>query len=97
MFTSNLLAIGFIQPKSYYSLFTRMGGNPFVAILVYADGILVASSDIAALESFKPSLNSQFKLIDLGRDGIFLAWKLQDPIVVFHISMEVCSRINFGH
>lgn len=43
-----------------------------MALLVYADDILSASSNMAVVESIKNALNSHFKLKDLGLVKYFL-------------------------
>ncbi|KAF5474565.1 hypothetical protein F2P56_006454 [Juglans regia] len=75
-FTSVLFNMGFSQSKADYSLFTKKEGNSFVALLLYVDDILLASSDIAAIESVKRSLNAEFKLKDLGPAKFFLGMEI---------------------
>jgi hypothetical protein len=43
-FSSTLLEFQFIQSKADYTLFTRTQGSSFIALLVYVDDIVIASS-----------------------------------------------------
>jgi hypothetical protein len=65
-FSNALLRLGFIQSKSDYSLFTRLEGSSFLALLVYVDDIVLAGNDVEAISSFTKLLNQQFRLKDLG-------------------------------
>ena len=51
-FSSALLRLGFIQSKSDYSLFTRLDGSSFLALLVYVNDIVLAGNDVEAISSF---------------------------------------------
>uniref|UniRef100_A0A2N9I4I6 Integrase catalytic domain-containing protein n=1 Tax=Fagus sylvatica TaxID=28930 RepID=A0A2N9I4I6_FAGSY len=48
----------------------------FIALLVYVDDILIASSDIAAVTKLKQFLDAQFKLKDLGPVRYFLGLEI---------------------
>ena len=71
-FSITILKQGFIQSKSNYSLFTRLQGTTFIALLVYIDDILLASNNIEAVQTLKNSLHVEFKLKDLGNLKYFL-------------------------
>uniref|UniRef100_A0A2N9HKX8 Integrase catalytic domain-containing protein n=1 Tax=Fagus sylvatica TaxID=28930 RepID=A0A2N9HKX8_FAGSY len=75
-FSTTLLSHGFTQSKADYSLFTRQDGSSFIALLVYVDDILIASSDIAAVTKLKQFLDAQFKLKDLGPVRYFLGLEI---------------------
>jgi hypothetical protein len=71
-FSSTILKQGFVQSKSDYSLFTRVQGTVFMALLVYVDDILIASNDMPSVHALKDSLHAEFKLKDLGTLKYFL-------------------------
>ena len=71
-FSATIIKQGFIQSKSDYSLFTRLQGTTFIALLVYVDDILLANNNIEAVHVLKDSLHSEFKLKDLGNLKYFL-------------------------
>jgi hypothetical protein len=71
-FSATILKQGFNQSKSDYSLFTRLQGTTFIALLVYVDDILLARNNIEAVYTLKNSLHAKFKLKDLGNLKYFL-------------------------
>jgi hypothetical protein len=75
-FSTTLLDNGFQQFKADYSLFTRVKGNTFVALLVYVDDIIIASNDASAVSQLTTYLNTKFKLKDLGPLKFFLGLEI---------------------
>jgi hypothetical protein len=73
---AGLIELGFIQSKANYSLFTRLKGYSFIALLVYVDGVAIASNDPQAVSSFITLLNDRFKLKDLGPLKYFLGLEI---------------------
>ncbi|KAF5465120.1 hypothetical protein F2P56_015151 [Juglans regia] len=71
-FASTILDLGFKQSKAYYSLFTRLQGTTFIALLVYVDDILIVSNDMTIGTTLQTFLDQQFKLKDLGSLKYFL-------------------------
>lgn len=66
------LQLGFIRSKCVYSVFTKTENEGFVAVLVYADDIMIDSSNKKLIEKFKSCLQNHFKLKDLGTLQYFL-------------------------
>lgn len=65
--TCALLENDFVQSVNDYSLFTKVKGSLFVALLVYVDDIVLTGNSEEELESCKDVLKSKFKIKDLGQ------------------------------
>lgn len=52
-FSSALLSFGFVQSKADYSLFTLSSNDTFMALLVYVDDIIIASSHLHSIEALQ--------------------------------------------
>lgn len=48
-----LKTYGFVQSKADYSLFTKLRGNQFVAVLIYVDDLLMAGNNQAFIDEVK--------------------------------------------
>ncbi|XP_017979696.1 PREDICTED: uncharacterized mitochondrial protein AtMg00810 [Theobroma cacao] len=71
--TTSVLKYGFKQSNSDYSLFImKTHRGDFIALLVYVDDILIASTSIQAENDVKGYLSSEFKLKDLRKVKYFL-------------------------
>ena len=55
-----------------YSLFTRIQGKSFTALLIYVDDILITGNDPVSIVAIKKFLHGQFHLKDLGDLKYFL-------------------------
>jgi hypothetical protein len=71
-----LLQHGFQQSKADCSLFTRVKGDIFVALLAYVDDIIIASNDTYEVSHLTSFLNTQFKLKSLGPLKYFLGLEI---------------------
>ncbi|RVW67415.1 Retrovirus-related Pol polyprotein from transposon TNT 1-94 [Vitis vinifera] len=71
-FLHAIQAVGFIQSKADYSLFTCRKGKSFTALLIYVDDILITGNDVNAIVALKQFLHSHFRIKDLGDLKYFL-------------------------
>jgi hypothetical protein len=70
--TSLLVAEGYVQSASDYSLFTLTRSNTFTALLVYVDDIILAGNSLDEFDRIKSVLDSAFKIKNLGQLKYFL-------------------------
>lgn len=75
-FTKVLLAQGFAQSATDHSLFIKSKNGEFMALLVYADDIIIASNDGNAVAISKKDLEFQFKIKDLVLLRFFLSLEI---------------------
>ena len=71
-FTKFLKALGFVQSKQDYSLFTRSQGSAFTGALVYVNDVLLTGNDQAGILFIKQQLDQAFTIKDLGLARYFL-------------------------
>ena len=71
-FSIAIQAVGFVQSKADYSLFTRRKGKSFTTLLIYVDDILITSNDVNAILTLKQFLHSHCWIRDLGNLKYFL-------------------------
>jgi hypothetical protein len=77
-----------VQSKADHSLFTRLQGSSFIALLVYVDDVAIESNDSHAVSSFITMLNERFKLKDLGPLKYFLGLEIARSST----GISVCQR-----
>ncbi|CAL2246554.1 unnamed protein product [Prunus armeniaca] len=63
-FSEVIQAVGYVQSRAYYSLFTCKQRKSFTALLIYVD-ILITGNDVAVINCLKQFLNTRFKIKDL--------------------------------
>jgi len=86
--SSTLCDYGFTRSYADYSLFTYRKGTTFLALLVYADDIILASNDSQACKDFKEYLHSCFRIKDLRPLKYFLGIEVaRGPLGLF-----LCQR-----
>ncbi|XP_062093471.1 uncharacterized mitochondrial protein AtMg00810-like [Humulus lupulus] len=71
-----LIAEGFTQSQTDYTLFTRGHDQHFIALLVYVDDIIITSPNIQNLQHLQASLHKQFRLKALGTLKYFLSFEI---------------------
>ncbi|KAG7546386.1 Integrase catalytic core [Arabidopsis suecica] len=75
-FSECLLKMGFIKGHGDHTLFVRCSGSDFLAILVYVDDIVIASTTEGAATQLTDALKASFKLRDLGPLKYFLGLEI---------------------
>ena len=75
-FSETLLQLGFTVSSGDHTLFLKNSGNTYMAVLVYVDDIIIASSCDKATMLLKEALQTSFKLRDLGTLRYFLGLEI---------------------
>lgn len=70
--SSLLLSLHYKQSPFDHSLFTKLRGNTFIALLIYVDDLIIYGNDIGAINHLKHILDTAFKIKDLGNLQYFL-------------------------
>ncbi|GKA67828.1 ribonuclease H-like domain-containing protein [Tanacetum coccineum] len=76
--TSTLIENGFSQSKSDYYLYTKSDKGVFLALLVYADDIIITGNSVSEIEKFKAFLKSKFMIKDFRKLKYFLGIEVVD-------------------
>jgi len=71
-FSTAIKSFGFQQSKADYSLFTKVQGASFTAILLYVDDMIITGNDTATVGKLKRFLHNHFRIKDLGNLKYFL-------------------------
>ena len=71
-FSTFLLEFGFVCSFSDPSMFVCIKGTNIIILLLYVDEMLVTGNNSKLLQDLLESLNTQFKMKDLGQLGYFL-------------------------
>jgi uncharacterized membrane protein YciS (DUF1049 family) len=87
-FSTTLIDLGFALSKADYSLFTRLKGSFYIALLIYVVNVAIASNDSKAVLDFIILFNDKFRLKDLGPLKYFLGLEIARSIE----GIFVCQR-----
>ncbi|KAL6348322.1 hypothetical protein AAG906_005622 [Vitis piasezkii] len=71
-FSATIQQDGFHQSRADYSLFTKISGNSFTAVLIYVDDMIITGNDENVIAALKESLHTKFRIKDLGQLRYFL-------------------------
>lgn len=71
-FSTAISQAGYQQSMADYSLFTKVRGDSFTAVLLYVDDMIITGNDEAAIRDLKQFLQSHFRIKDLGHLKYFL-------------------------
>ena len=82
-FSEAIRAAGYVQSRADYSLFTRIQGKSFTALLIYFDDILITGNDPVSIAAIKKFLHSQFHIKDLGDLKYFLGIEVSSKNGIF--------------
>ncbi|CAN1140144.1 Retrovirus-related Pol polyprotein from transposon TNT 1-94 [Linum perenne] len=86
--TDSLIAFGFIQSNSDYSLFHKETEKGRVTMLVYVDDLIISGDNFQLIDEVKLFLSQQFKVRDLGRLKYFLGLE----VATNTSGISVCQR-----
>lgn len=75
-FSECLLSLGFTKGHGDHTLFIHSSGNEFLAVLVYVDDIVIASTTEGAATQLTATLKQSFKLRELGPLKYFLGLEI---------------------
>ncbi|KAG7593249.1 Retrotransposon Copia-like N-terminal [Arabidopsis thaliana x Arabidopsis arenosa] len=75
-FSNSLISMGFEKGHGDHTLFVKSCGSDFLAVLVYVDDIVIASTSDRAAGILTQDLQRQFKLRDLGALKYFLGLEI---------------------
>ncbi|CAL9004948.1 unnamed protein product, partial [Prunus brigantina] len=76
-FSTAIKRAGFQQSKADYSLFTKVRGASFTAVLLYVDDMIITGNNNTAIEELKRFLHKNFRIKDLGNLKYFLGLQLK--------------------
>ncbi|KAL3519892.1 hypothetical protein ACH5RR_018041 [Cinchona calisaya] len=87
-FSSSIQDTGFKQSRTEYSLFTKVRGNSFTAILLYVDDMIITGNNERMITNLKTFLNRCFRIKDLGPLKFFLGIE----VVRSKVEISICQR-----
>ena len=87
-FSMVVFKAGFQQSLANNTLFVKVTGTSFIALLVYVDDIMVASNCDVELQKLKTTLRQVFKIKDMGAPKFFLGLEIARNTT----SISICQR-----
>lgn len=87
--SETLIKMGFLQPKSDYSLFIKQTDKCITLILVYVDDLLICGNSDSEIEGLKVMLSQAFHMKDLGNLSYFLGLEIDRSTSGFFTSKEI--------
>jgi len=72
-----LVSLGYTPSVADFSLFTKLKGTNFTALLVYVDDIVLSGNDYAEIQHVKQFLDQKFRIKDLGKLRFFLGLEIE--------------------
>jgi hypothetical protein len=75
-FSTATKSFEFQQSKADYSLFTKVQGASFTAILLYVDDMIITGNDTTTVGKLKRFLHNHFRIKDLGNLKYFLGMEV---------------------
>ncbi|GJZ23993.1 retrovirus-related pol polyprotein from transposon TNT 1-94, partial [Tanacetum coccineum] len=76
-----LVSLVFVQSKHDYSLFVKVQGTQFTAVLVYVDDILLTGNSAQVICDTKAALDKKFTIKDLG-------------LAIYFLGIELCNTTH---
>ena len=76
-FATHLLSLGFLEAKSYTSLFVYQHRSEIAYLLLYVDDIVVTASSLEFLRRIISALQQEYSIKDLGELRHFLGMHVQ--------------------
>lgn len=105
--STKLVQLGFVPSKADTSLFLYRKGSVTIYLLIYVDGIIVASSLSTTLDALLTDLCADFALKDLGPlhyflrievktldDGLLLTQDKYATDIIRRVGMRTCKSVS---
>lgn len=82
------IALGYVQSKTDYSLFTNLMGESIILVLVYVDHLLISGNSAPKISNLKLLLSTSFHMKDLGNVRYFLGIEIDKTNVGYFLSQK---------
>lgn len=71
-----LFSLNYKQSLFDYYLFTKITNTNHIILLIYVDDLIISDNDLEEIQCLKSTLDTQFKIKDLGNLQIFLGFEV---------------------